>query len=373
MEDRFIIKNGRKLRYGYTTGSCATAASKAATAMLCSGTQLDRISIMTPKGWELDLELHDVELGEDYAVCAIQKDSGDDPDVTDGILIYSKATFNDSGENEVKGGIGVGVVTRKGLPPAQGGPAINPGPMNMIMSELKAVNNSGKGVTVEISIPKGVEIARKTFNPRLGIEGGISILGTTGIVEPMSNEAIKESLALELSMLKEKGFDRVILVPGNYGRDMLTRDYEVPNEVMITTSNFMGYMLGQAVYYGFKEMLIAGSIGKLVKVAAGIFDTHSRVSDARVEILTANYAIMGGSRENMEKIMTCLTTEEALDYIDIPGYYEVIADKIKKRSEIYLRGEGKVETALFSTDRGLLSLTEGAMEIIEYLKGKVNG
>ncbi len=370
MEDRFVIKNGKRLRYGYTTGSCAAAASKAAVTMLCTGSPLEEVSILTPKGWDLDLSLHDVELNEGMALCAIIKDAGDDPDVTDGIRVYAKASFNETDTNRVTGGTGVGRVTRKGLPPEIGGPAINPGPMKMIMAEIEKANTSGRGITVEISVPEGVEIAKKTFNPRLGIEGGISILGTTGIVEPMSNEAMKESLALELSMLSEKGYDSAILVPGNYGHDMLQTDYGVKDEVMITTSNFIGYMLDQAVYYGFKRLVLAGSIGKLIKVAAGIFDTHSRVSDGRVEIIAANYAMLGGSNGNVKKIMECLTTEEALDFIDVPGFYELIAEKIKKRSEIYLRGAAEVETVLFSTEKGLLAKTERAEEVIKFLAGK---
>jgi len=370
MEDRFVIKNGKRLRYGYTTGSCAAAASKAAVTMLCTGRAVDEISILTPKGWDLDLSLHDIELNENQASCAIVKDAGDDPDVTDGIKVYAKASFNENGTNSVKGGTGVGRVTRKGLPPEIGGPAINPGPMKMIMTEIENANNSGKGVTVEISVPAGVEIAKKTFNPRLGIEGGISILGTTGIVEPMSNSAMKESLALELSMFREKGYDRVILVPGNYGRDNIHADYRTAHELMITTSNFIGYMLDQAVYYGFKKIVLAGSIGKLIKVAAGIFDTHSRVSDARVEIMAANYALLGGSNGNVKKIMDSLTTEEALDFIDVPGFYELIADKIKKRSEIYLKGGAEVETMLYSTEKGLLAKTDKAEDIIRFLAGK---
>lgn len=214
--------NGKAYRCGYTTGSCAAAACKAAVAMLLTMQKIDEIQLLTPAGIELTLTLHDVTLDENMASCSVIKDSGDDPDVTNGIKVFARAARNNENQLIIKAGKGIGRVTKKGLQVPVGEPAINPAPMKMIISEVSALLKPGEGVTVEISIPEGEEIARKTFNERLGIVGGISVLGTSGIVVPMSDEAFKESLALELSVIKEKGWREIVLTPGNYGETFIS-------------------------------------------------------------------------------------------------------------------------------------------------------
>ncbi len=366
--DKFIVKNGRKLKYGYTTGSCAAAAARAAVRMLFSGEPARTVTIDTPMGWELKLDVHEIIIEENFARCCIIKDAGDDPDATDGMKIFAEARRSEEDSVTVTGGPGVGKVTRKGLPAPVGGPAINPVPMKMIISETEKEKPAGHGVTVEISAPEGIEIAKKTFNPRLGIEGGISILGTTGIVEPMSNDAVMESLALEISMLKETGMDSAVFVPGKYGRDFISEEFKIEDGVIITMSNYIGYMLEQAVFYGMKKILLSGTIGKLIKVAGGIFDTHSRVTDARVEILAAHYAYLGGSTENVKKIMNSLTTEEALDYIEIKELYPRLAKLISERCMTKVHGEIQIEVMLFSQEKGLLARTEGAGDLALEIK-----
>jgi cobalt-precorrin-5B (C1)-methyltransferase len=338
MLDKYIIKDNKKLRYGYTTGTCAAGAGKAAAGMLFSGKIPASVEITTPFGWKLNLPVLEGKIEKDHASCCIVKDSGDDPDVTHGIKIYGKAMRNK--EIEITGGTGIGIVTKKGLAVAPGNYAINPGPMKMIRDAVKEVLPEGEGVKVEISAPQGVEIAKKTLNGKLGITGGISILGTTGIVEPMSEEAIKETLAVVMSVIKGQGNDRVIFVPGNYGKDFIGKELNLREDIIVKTSNFIGYMLDKAVEYGISEILWVGHIGKLVKVAGGIFNTHSKIADVRMEILAANCAVMGTDREVIRKIMESNTTEEAVEYIkenNLSDVFNIIADKVSRRCEEYVK------------------------------------
>lgn len=368
MMERFTVKNGRRLRYGYTTGSCAAAASKCAVLMLSTGERQDSVIIDTPEGIRLELEVLDALICGSYAECSVVKDAGDDPDITDGIKIFSRAEFIDEDNVEVRGGAGIGVVTKKGLAVRPRMAAINPGPMDMIVSEINKVRPAGKGVSVTISAPEGTELAKRTFNPRLGIEGGISILGTTGIVEPMSHDAAKESIALEVSMMKEAGNDSVVFVPGRYGKDFAVETCGISEDRIISIGNYAGYMLEQAKYYGMRDVLLVGHTGKLVKLAGGNFDMHSRVSDAKFEIIAANYIFLGGSAETAVKIMKCVTTEDALEYIDIDGFYPHICGRIKERCVEHVHGGMNIEVIVFSMSRGLLAKTAGADDLLKRIR-----
>ena len=222
--EQFVYKNHKKLRYGYTTGSCAAAASKAAAAMLLSGKEISYVELHTPKGIDLRLEVLDISREDNAVSCAIQKDGGDDPDVTNGILIYAKVSREPADEAQIiiDGGIGVGRVTKPGLEQSVGAAAINKVPRQMIRENLEAVceqyHYHGK-LSVVISIPSGVELAAKTFNPRLGIVGGISVLGTSGIVEPMSEQALIDTIRVEMRQKLANGMEYLLVVPGNYGID----------------------------------------------------------------------------------------------------------------------------------------------------------
>ena len=369
--EHYTFKNGRKLRMGYTTGACAAAAAKCAAVMLMTGNSPESMVIDTPAGVILDLKISDPVLTQNYAECSVVKDAGDDPDITDGIKVFARAEFIDEDIVEVTGGTGIGVVTKKGLLVQPGCYAINPGPMNMIRSEVESVRSRGKGIRITVSAPEGVLLAEKTFNPKLGINGGISILGTTGIVEPLSSDAVKESLSLELSMMKESGIDTVVFVPGRYGRDFAMNSCGIPEGRIISIGNHAGYMLEQGEYYGIKNILFVGHTGKLIKLAGGNFDMHSRVSDSRFEIIAANYILLGGRPETAVKIMNCVTTEEALEYIDVENFYDYICGKIRERSVSYLHGRVNVEVITFSMERGLLAATPGADEIMKSIRGGV--
>ncbi len=374
MFDKTIEKNGKILRYGFTTGSCATAATKAALLMFLSQQKWETIQINTPKGWSLDLVLHDQTFSEHEACCSVVKDSGDDPDVTNGVKVFSKISPSDQAGISFVAGIGVGTVTSVGLSIPPGQPAINPTPREMITQELRAVLESDavrhradlpKGWQVELSIPQGVELAKRTFNPKLGIQGGLSIIGTSGIVEPMSEEALKASLKLELSVLHAKGFKEIIFVPGNYGKDF-SEELGLDEDVLVKTSNFMGFMLDEAERMGFDKILLIGHLGKLVKLAGGIFNTHSSVADGRMEILTAHAGILGASRETMAKIMAAKTTDEATDIIlaaNLPDYFNHLAEVVRKKVTDRVYGTIDIEVVLFSKIHGFLGQSKDAEEL----------
>ncbi len=370
MLHKYIVKDGKKLRYGYTTGSCAAGASKAAAYMALENELIDKIDIETPKGWNLSLEVIEpsIEIGGKSSSCYIKKDSGDDPDITHGILIGAKVEITDSPGIVLKGGEGVGKVTKLGLYVPPGEPAINPVPRKMIESEVSKVLPKGKGAIVTIMVPKGVEKAKKTFNPKLGIMGGISILGTSGIVEPMSYDAFKESLALELRMASHNGFDKVVLVPGNYGEEKAIKLFGLNKSNIIKISNFIGFMLNKCIEEKIKKVLLIGHIGKLVKLAGGIFDTHSKVADARLEILAANLALMGASKEVIEKIFECVTTEGAVKIIEdysFNGIYNILCKRAEEKCADHVHGELEVGVVMFSMEKGLLAIGEKAEEILE--------
>ncbi len=370
--ERYIEKGGKRMRYGYTTGSCATAASKGAAIMLLTQELVDAVAIDTPKGWRLDLELFDCQVGPDWARCSVIKDAGDDPDVTDGVRVFARVSLRDEPGVDFRAGTGVGTVTKKGLSLAVGEPAINPVPREMMTETLSQVaqdlDYSG-GFVVEVAIPQGIELARRTFNPKLGIEGGLSVVGTSGIVEPMSEESLKASMKLELSTLTANGCDRVIFVPGNYGKDFAD-SLGLDEACLVKTSNYVGFMLEEAEHQGVKEILFVGHLGKLVKVAGGLFHTHSAVCDGRMEILAANAAWLGADRECVDGIMKSRTTDEAVAVIQkagIPDFFNHLARRAKLRCEAKVFGNIHIEILLFSKEYGFLGQSDGAEALKEAL------
>lgn len=371
----YVTVRGKKLRKGYTTGSCAAAASKAAVSMLIIGEKLKSIAIDTPAGVKLELEIVDIEFGQGYVKCAVVKDGGDDPDLTHGLKIFSQAFLTEQPGIKVSAGEGIGKVTLPGLKVAVGEPAINPIPMKMIRKEVGEVLPAGRGVEIILSVPGGDKIAAKTFNPKLGIVGGISILGTTGIVNPMSEEAWKESLALELRVMAAKGLRRAVYIFGNYGEDFAVKKLGLKQEYLIKVSNFMGFMLDKAVEYGFEEILIVGHLGKLIKVAAGIFQTHSRFADARMEILAAYAALEGAEYSIVSSVYDCKTTEAALNIIKkngLEGIFSRIVANVSKRCSDYTWQKIKFGAVLFDSDNELLAADKGAQDILQHIRSKKN-
>ena len=381
--EEYVYIDGKKYRRGYTTGSCATAASKAATYMLLTKKKIKTINIDTPKGIPLTLDVQNISLNNDYVECSIKKDGGDDIDATHTMDIYAKAEiiYRENGEDIIVcGGYGIGVVTKKGLSVEVGKAAINPTPMKMINYEIRkvigedisATLGEGKSLKITISAPKGEEIAKKTFNPRLGIIGGISIIGTTGIVEPMSDEGWKKSLSIELKMKKEQGLDKIILVPGNHGEQFIREKLNLDMKYVVRTSNFIGYMLKEAQRMGYKKILMAGHIGKFIKLSAGIFNTHSKVADDRSEILISNLALMKAPYDLLEKINECLTAEEAVEVINENNYtefYDKVSNKCRYKVKQYLGDDDtEVEVIMFSMDKTLLGKSDNTDSLVEVFR-----
>ncbi|MEG2812801.1 MAG: cobalt-precorrin-5B (C(1))-methyltransferase CbiD, partial [Clostridium sp.] len=310
------VKGGKELRCGYTTGSCSAAASKASTLMLLTRKKIEMVQIETPKGIPLHLKVEDQVITDSYASCSIVKDGGDDPDVTTGLKVYSTASYSKDSGIHIDGGKGVGRVTKGGLAIPIGQAAINPVPRKMIEYEVKALleeEEATRGINIVISVKGGEETALRTFNPRLGIEGGISILGTTGIVEPMSDDAIIESFKAEMRMHKSLGYKTLVIAPGNYGQVFSRENYNLSDERVIKVGNFIGEALDYGNYLGFDGIVLIGHMGKMVKLAGGIMNTHSKVGDCRGELLSLYTLLEGGTIEDGEKILTSTTTDEAYE------------------------------------------------------------
>ena len=388
--EKFVTVDGKELRMGYTTGSCAAAASKAAAMMLLTGKKSENIRLMTPKGIELDLNVEDITFeynseGEPVLVsCAVRKDSGDDPDVTHGALVYSEVTLTDEpGDILIDGGQGVGRVTKPGLDQPVGNAAINSTPRKMIrenLEEVASVMEYRGGFRVIISIPSGEELARKTFNPRLGIEGGISVIGTTGIVEPMSEKALVDTIKVELRQKKELGYEYVLLTPGNYGSDFIRDGMGLDPETAVQTSNFIGDSLDYCVELGFKGALLIGHIGKLVKIAGNMMNTHSKYGDCRMEILGSAAAVYGVSRETAEYILGCAACDEAVRVLREEGIDKQTLELVSERIGHNLANRAFKASAIgqtfetgaimFSKEYGILGETEEAVDLLKKIIGQ---
>ena len=371
--DSYVFVNNRKLRRGHTTGTCAAAASKAAALSLIMGEPVEKVTIHTPKGITLDLKVEDTSIHDGVAVCAVRKDGGDDIDATDGTLVYSEVRLTEAGI-EVDGGIGVGRVTRKGLDQPVGNAAINKVPRSMIKEALDDVRSGtgySGGFSVLITVPDGEELAKKTFNPRLGIIGGISILGTSGIVEPMSETALVSTIRTEMEMMAAEGHRVLLVVPGNYGKEFSDNMPGLDADSAIKCSNFVGEMLDIACELK-TDVLLVSNLGKIVKLAGGIMNTHSRNADARMEILAANAAMAGADIPTVQRIMDCISTDDALDVLGESDLIPAVSERLAEKIEFYMnhRTGGAIRTGavIFSSVYGMLSKTSLADELIEELE-----
>lgn len=374
--DSFITKDGKKLRRGYTTGTCAAAAAKAAAIMLLEERELSSVWLLTPGGVELTLEVRDTVRGPASVSCGIVKDSGDDPDVTNGMTVYAKVTKTaERGVISIDGGEGIGRVTKPGLDQSVGNAAINSTPRRMITEALLSVCEDhayGGGLSVLIYAPEGKELAKKTFNERLGIVGGISILGTTGIVEPMSDSAVVETIRTELSVRAAAGKKAVLFTPGNYGADFITNSLGLEPSAAVMTSNFIGDAFALASEAGFSEALLIGHIGKLVKLAGGMFNTHSRWGDCRAEIFASHAALSGAGNETVARIMDSAMTDDMLRLIDADGLKDDVMRSIMRKIEFQLTqrhlGTMRAGVITFSNVYGILGMTGDAKEILRNIQ-----
>ena len=378
---REIGRTRSGLRLGWTTGSCAAAAAKAAAQMLFSGEEICQVRLMTPKGIELDLDVEHITRTPDYVQCAVRKYSGDDPDVTDGLLIYAKVEKQEEASSGLgvilDGGAGVGRVTKPGLEQQIGQAAINKVPRRMITEEVericRACGYCGE-MKVTISIPDGEETAKKTFNPRLGIVGGLSVLGTSGIVEPMSEKALTDTIYLEMKMLRESGYSCCYAVPGNYGMDFLTDQLGINPDLAVKCSNYVGDTIDDANLLGMKGLLLIGHVGKFIKLAAGVMNTHSRAADCRMEVFASHAAMAGADAAAVKEIMACLNTAEAVKILKGKGLLPDVMKTVMERIAFYLRqragGELETGAVVFSGEEGILGRTENAERLLGLIESQ---
>jgi len=384
----------RELRSGFTTGTCAAVAAKAAAVMLFTGREVQHMKLMMPKGRSADLPLFHVVLKQGEAACAVKKDAGDDPDVTHQAMVFASVQYSDEKkEGQAQGiyrrdgeegkaplfltaGEGIGWVTRPGLSCPVGMPAINPVPRDMIFSGVEEARREAGfdgSLTITIWIPEGKKLAEKTFNPRLGIEGGLSILGTTGIVKPMSEEALIATIRLELHMKAVAGMKQVILVPGNYGEAFIQETLGLDLKDGVTCSNFIEKALKAAGKEGFRRILFAGHIGKLIKVAGGVPNTHSKYGDRRMEILWDCTAPFAEEKSRVkDKILTANTMEEAAGILKDHKILEPVMEEAVDRIQRYMTlwsGGAEVEVVTFSSMYGILGMSRGSVEFVRLFSG----
>ena len=387
MIDEFVYVDGKKYRRGYTSGSCACGATKAALIMHLEKRNINEVRIGTPKGVDLDLKIDNISRGKDWVQCSVKKDGGDDIDATHGMDIFARLELVqadqvpdfrsdlDSDYLFITSGQGIGRVAKKGLDIRPGRPAINRVPLNMILKVVQETLDEagldiydylgGRKFLVTIFAPQRQEIAKRTFNSNLGIEGGISIIGTTGIVDPMSDEGWKKALSAELAIKRAEGRETIILVPGNIGRDIMAKSYGADLDGIVKMSNFICYMLMETKRLGFKRVIVGGHIGKLIKLSGGITNSHSRVADARSEIMVANLALLGAPLELLKEVDACLSTDAMVDIIRGAGYskvFKVLADKAASKAKVYMRlgqeDHMDIEVYLFSMDGSLLAKSQ---------------
>lgn len=370
-----VYKNQTTLKRGYTTGSCAAAAAQAATLLLLTGQLPEVIELHTPKG--IDLFLHPEQAGFDGTVahCCIRKDSGDDPDVTNGICIYADVQ-KQAQEIVILGGDGVGVVTRPGLSVPVGQPAINPGPRAQITAAVTTAAQQAEytgGLQITISAENGAQIAKQTYNEHLGIVGGISILGTSGIVEPMSEAALMDTTHLELDSLYAAGARKVLICPGNYGADFARDQLGLDLDQAVKCSNFIGDALDYAAWKGFQQIFLVGHAGKLVKIAAGVMNTHSSVADGRQEIFTAHAALCGAPHDTLQALMQSVTIDACLEVLDQVNLRDPVLERIGKaideRLHYRLRGKAEIGYLMFTNQSGVLAQSKNAVKLCEEFRG----
>lgn len=345
-----IFENG--MRLGITTGSCAAAASYAAAKALL-GEKNEVLRVKTEVGITLEFEILNLNVNGDVASAEVKKFAGDDPDVTDGVIIGARVKKRTDDKIVIDGGEGVGTITRKGLFGEVGEKAINPYPRKMITDLLKDLG----GFDVTIYVLDGEEIAKKTYNENMGIVGGISIIGTTGIIHPMSEKALLDTIKLEINMVKDEyGKENILLVPGNYGKSVKEKlKLDIP---AVEMSNYIGDSLKMCYNSGFRKITLLGHVGKFSKLALGIFNTHSNVCDTRMEAFLVYLFKMNVKREDILEIIDSNTAEIAMNKAIDMGYLDVIKnmeqgaeEKIKK----YLKDDNlDIKVIIYSMERGAI-------------------
>ncbi len=354
----------RFLKYGITTGATAAAASKAALIALLDK-PVDRVVIPTPIGLRFEVPVKSSKkLTADTAEAIVVKDAGQDIDATDKMEITANIKLTDDGKVTITSGIGIGKVTKPGLQVPIGEGAINPVPRSMITEAVKEVLPAGKGVEVTISAPEGANIAKKTMNAKLGIQGGVSILGTTGVVKPLSLEACRRSLVPQIDVALARGYKRILFVPGNIGERIAKQQFNVPEDAIVQTGDFVGYMLDKAVEKGVKEIILLGHSGKLVKLAANIFNTHHKVGDARNEVIASYAGAVGADTKTINSLLAANTSDEGTEILKqaklVEDTYDRIAMRVSQRVSDRVENKIKISIVIVSMDGKVLGMDENA-------------
>ncbi len=337
-----MAKPKNKLKMGYTTGTCAQAATKGSALMLAKGKIISTVEVLTPSKNKFNIKLIDQKIGKSFAKCGVIKDSGDDPDVTNGIKVYSKVKKTDVYGIKITGGTGVGKVTKQGLAVPFGEYAINPIPKIMIKKEIEQALNDCKGIEVTISVPQGKKIAKHTFNSNLGILGGISIIGTSGIVLPRSVEAYKASLTLQLDVIKASGEKKVVLILGYVGEKYCNEVLKIKSDSFIKIGDHVGFMIKECSNKNMKNIHLIGHLGKLIKVANGQFNTNIKHGDNRIESI-AEYAKKEGAKDKIiNEILDQKTAEAAIEIIknnNLMNVFKNITMDVSKKLKDYVNNK----------------------------------
>lgn len=339
------------MKKGFTTGTCAQAASKGAAFMLTTKKLISEVTVNVPSGDKLVLKLINQKIKNNSASCAIIKDSGDDPDITNGTKIYAEVRFSSKKGIKITGGKGVGKVTKPGLAIEIGEYAINPVPRMMINREVMAFLPKDKGLEVIISVPKGKELAKRTFNPRLGIVEGISIIGTSGIVLPKSLDAYKASLSLQLDVLKAQGYKKAVLVLGYVGEKFAREVLKADEDSIIKIGDHVGFMLKECQKKKIKDVLLIGHIGKLVKIARGQFNTHSKFGDNRVDTIADYAKACGAKKVIIDELLKQATAEATIDILKknkLTKVFPELSERIAASINEYLGISANVKCMLLS-------------------------
>lgn len=367
--------NTKELRWGISTGTCAAAAAKASALRLVGEGTPSSVVVPLPSGETVELPVVEFAGGR----CGVVKDAGDDMDSTDGVTVTALVRVGGDGKNGpavFSAGEGVGTVTLPGLKIPPGEPAINPVPRRMIERAVREVV-ADRAVSIEISIPGGARLAERTFNKRLGIEGGLSILGTTGRVRPMDAGALLESLSLELSTQAARGRHTVLLTFASTGEASARRAWDIPGGVTVQVANEIGFALDECARQGLHSVILAGHPGKLLKVAAGGFDTHNRVSDGRFETLCTHVALITGSCELLPQIYSCTTTEAAVSILRerLPGdILRKIWDSLAERAAARCTGRSfddlEIAAAFIGGDGSVFGASRNLNRLLERLRSQ---
>ncbi|MEM2160902.1 MAG: cobalt-precorrin-5B (C(1))-methyltransferase [Candidatus Nitrosotenuis sp.] len=350
-------KPRQKLRTGFTTGTCATAAARAALVSILTQNAINTIEVSLPKEKKLTINIASCRFDNTTSRCSVIKDGGDDPDVTHGAEIIVDLQLTDNiGQIEIDGGEGVGRVTKPGLGLEVGSAAINSTPKKMIIQNITEVGRSvlqKNGIKVMISVPKGREIAPKTDNPRLGIVGGISILGTTGIVIPYSTASFAASIRQSLDVTIAMGDNTVVLTTGGRSEDFAKKEISLPDHCFVQMGDFSGYTIQQCAKKSIKKAYVAGFIGKLTKIAMGVKQTHVKGSKVDMDFLANIAQKCNAKKETLEHIRKANTARHVQEIIvkdKVDGFFVAVCKEAYEQMRTHSDNKVELEMILFDFD-----------------------